>query len=55
MLELVGTKRKKAIQEKITIQLEKINQKVLTKEGRLKEMTRKHINNRMQEKPKILE
>ena len=29
-------KKEKAIQEKITIQLEEINQKVLAKEGRLK-------------------
>ena len=29
-------KKEKAIQEKITIQFEKINQKVLAKEGRLK-------------------
>ena len=35
-LKHVGTKRKKATQEKITIQLEEINQKVLAKEGRLK-------------------
>ena len=70
-------KKEKATQEKITILLEEKNQKVLTREGRLKryrqrvnntektghskttkenytnnwvEMTRKHTNNRMQEK-----
>ena len=32
----MGRKEKKVIQEKITIQLEEINQKVLAKEGRLK-------------------
>ena len=33
---MLGQKEKKATQEKITIQLEEINQKVLVKEGRLK-------------------
>ena len=40
-------KKERAAREKITIQLEEINQKVLAKEGRLK----KYTNNRMQKKP----
>ena len=46
MLKYVGTKRRKAQQEKISIKLRVINLKVLAKDGRLKryqQRTKLHI------------
>ena len=39
--EIIGEKKEQATQEKITVQLEEINQKVLAKEGRLKRYRQK--------------
>ena len=51
-------KKEKATQEKITIKLDEINQKILTKEGSLKKPRLRvntdktgHTNNQMQKKP----
>ena len=55
MLEHLEIKRKKAIQEKITIQLEEIDQKIQAKEGRLKryrQRVKQYIHKRILKKTK---